>query len=304
MEGLTLSKRKNQSPDPVPQAVPETATEAAGGETPVTDPTQLRGKLADKLAPEYFNGIVEEFLTFLRARLKTVRTLTDVSDPEVNLTPLLMLALAPAYNLYSPFEVAEYIQMAKFPHGDATSFGMRLDSRLMSIFGVGRPVEKKTDPETFTAIDNEIAVKRKRYLISLKSGPRTMNQAHANEMIKTFPKVHNKTGCDIIIGIAYGKKEKVNNKPGLVVKSTGSYVHVLIGKSFWEFITGVQNGHLEIYRAIRGAQRQFAAENQGRTFHEQMIEARLALARSFRETFDLTGADDIDMWDEIFKHGF
>jgi hypothetical protein len=139
--------------------------------------------------------------------------------------------------------------------------------------------------------------------MTLKAGPWTMNQAHANEMIGAFPQVHDRTGCDLIIGITYGKRDRVNNKPGLVKRETGDYVHVLVGSDLWEFVTGVQDAHLCIFEAIREAQREFARAHGGKTFYEHMVEARLALAQSFREAFDLVGAED-DMWEQIFKGSF
>jgi hypothetical protein len=139
--------------------------------------------------------------------------------------------------------------------------------------------------------------------MTYKSGPWTMNQSHANEMIANFPGIHDQTGCDIVIGITYGKRERVNNKPELVMRGTGSYVHTLVGQHLWEFITGVEDAHLSIYDAIRTAQRQFALDHGGKTFFEHLIEARLQLAESLRNAFGLVGAQD-DMWEQIFKGSF
>lgn len=143
----------------------------------------------------------------------------------------------------------------------------------------------------------------KRYLASYKSGPWTMNQAHANEMINRFPEIHRKSGCPLIIGIFYGRRESVNNKPGLVMSRTGPYVHTLVGQNLWEFVTGVQNAHLEVFRAIRKAQAEFALDHGGKTIFEHLIESRLKLAESFRAAFGLVGAGE-DMWEQIFKGSF
>jgi hypothetical protein len=58
-----------------------------------------------------------------------------------------------------------------------------------------------------------------------------------------------------------------------------------------------------VFQAIREAQRKFAVEHGGKTFYEHMIEARLALAQSFREAFGLIGTED-DMWEQIFEGSF
>jgi hypothetical protein len=224
-----------------------------------------------------------------------------------------MLAMAPAYNIFSPYEAAEYAQNAKLPHGDATAFGKFVEDGVFPIFGAGWAPEKyhrvkapsasEADSTLFSAIDGEITVNDTRYLITYKSGPWTMNQSHAHEMIANFPTIHERTGCDIIIAITYGTKLRLNNKPTLVQRGTGPYVHTLVGKDLWDFMTGVNDAHMAILEAIREAQREFAIAHGGKTFFEHLVAARLELAESFRKAFNLNGAGD-DMWEQIFKGSF
>jgi Type II restriction endonuclease EcoO109I len=229
--------------------------------------------------------------------------MTSVDSKDVNINPFLMLAMAPAYNIYSPLEAAEYAQMAKLPHGDATAFGRFVEDKVFPIFGVADPPEKRRSRSLFSPIDKEITVDGTRYLMTLKSGPWTMNQSHANEMIAGFPKIHERTGCDLIIGIFYGSKLRVNNKPGLVTRETGGYVHTLVGKELWEFVTGVRDAHLCVFAAIQEAQVLFAERHGGKTFAEHLIEARLQLAESFRSAFGVVQSGDA-MWQQIFKGSF
>lgn len=95
----------------------------------------------------------------------------------------------------------------------------------------------------------------------------------------------------------------MNNKPALVRAGTGPYVHTLVGKELWEFVTGVRDAHLEVFRAIRKAQAEFALDHGGKTIFEHLMEARLRLAQSFREAFGLVGAGE-DMWEQIFEGSF
>ncbi|HKT82997.1 MAG TPA: PmeII family type II restriction endonuclease [Solirubrobacterales bacterium] len=250
-----------------------------------------------------FEGIVEETDQLLERRLRKVRELVDARSSDININPFLMLALAPAYNIFSPFEAAEYIQNSKLHHGDATAFGKFIEDKILPPFGVTRPPEKDKAPDLYSSIDIEATVEGARYFLSLKSGPWTMNQSHANEMISAFPAIHDQTGRDIVIGIVYGVRERLNNKPALVEKSTGPYTHTLVGHEFWEFITGVRDAHKEIFKAIRTAQARFAERHGGKTYFEQLIEARLALAASFRDAFDLEG-EDAEMWEKIFEGSF
>ncbi|HEX2161537.1 MAG TPA: PmeII family type II restriction endonuclease [Thermoleophilaceae bacterium] len=262
-----------------------------------------RARLKQRLDPVAFDSIATETDELLERRLRKAKRLTDVASPDVNLNPFLMLALAPAYNIASPFEAAEYVQLSKMLHGDSTAFGRYVEDKILPVFGVRPVAEKKRSPKLYSPIDAEVSVEGKRYLMTLKAGPWTMNQSHANEMVNRFPEIHDKTGDDIVIGIFYGSRSRLNNKPRLVEVNTGDYVTTLVGKDFWEFVTGVKDAHQEIFRAIREAQSRFAARHGGETFYEQMIEARLALSRSIREAFGL-GAEDIDMWEQLFEGAF
>lgn len=265
-----------------------------------------RSTLIKAMPPEHFDQIVDVTHALLERRFAKVQGMVDVASSDVNVNPFLMLAMAPAYNIFSPYEAAEYAQNAKLPHGDATAFGRFVEERIFPIFGTKSPAEKG-DPETaalFSPIDQELSVEGTGYLATYKAGPWTMNQTHANEMIHRFPEIHDRSGCEIIIGITYGKRERVNNKPAKVMRETGPYVHTLVGQNLWEFITGVEDAHFEVFRAIRKAQKRFAVEHEGKTFYEHLIEARLRLADSFRKAFGLVGGAEEDMWEQIFKGSF
>lgn len=88
-----------------------------------------------------YESIVQMTQDLLERRFQKMQEITDVTSNQVNINPFLMLAMAPAYNVFSPFEVAEYIQDSKMPHGDATAFGRYVEDRIFPIFGVGRPLE-------------------------------------------------------------------------------------------------------------------------------------------------------------------
>lgn len=260
-----------------------------------------RQDLLAKMPQDQFDAVVEQTLLFIERRFNSLQGLVAVEQTNIN--PFLMLAMAPAYNIFSPFEAAEYLQNAKMPHGDATAFGKFVEDCLFPIFGVIPVDEKKTEKTLYSAIDGRLTVEGTPYLATWKSGPWTMNQSHANEMVRTFPEIHALTGDTIILGIFYGTPRQLNNKPAYVHQRTGGYFQVLIGSELWEFITGVRDAHMEVLRAIRKAQQQFAIAHGGKTFNEHMIETRLKLSEDFRETFGLTGGDD-DMWEMLFRHAF
>lgn len=260
-----------------------------------------RNKLLDEMPQEQYEQVVAEALTFIENRFKALRKLVKVEQTNIN--PFLMLAMSSAYGIFSPLEAAEYLQNAKMPHGDATSFGKWVESKVFPIFGVTEVDEKKTDGTMYSAIDGALTVDGQNYLATWKSGPWTMNQAHATEMAGTFPRIYEVTKKPLLLGIFYGTLSQLNNKPAKVRRETGSYFHVLVGSELWEFVTGVKDAHLVVLKAIREAQAQFARAHGGKTFNEHMVEARLELSADFRTTFGLSGESD-DMWESLFRHSF
>lgn len=259
--------------------------------------------LAETMPDTQYEQVVTESYNLIDRRFHSLRDLVRVDQTNVN--PFLMVAMAPAYNIFSPLEAAEYLQNAKMPHGDATAFGKFVEDRIFPIFGV-QTVPEKQDPVSktlFSPIDARLVIEDRTYLATWKAGPWTMNQAHANEMVSAFPQIHSRTDEDIVLGVFYGTPQQLNNKPALVRQSTGDYFHTLIGAPLWEFITGVRHAHMEILRAIREAQSRFALEHGGKTFSEHLVEARLELSESFRNSYGLNGGDE-DMWEMLFENAF
>lgn len=280
------------------------ALESAPAETPPPVDLARRSLLAE-MPSNQFDEIVRVTKALLERRFVNLKGITDVASRNININPFLMLALAPTYNIFSPYEAAENAQMTKLLHGDSTAFGKFVENSIFPIFGSKSPPQKLASATSglFSPVDHELTVEGRHYFATWKSGPWGMNQSHANEMIYRFPEIHTSTGSDIIIGIFYGKRERVNNKPGLVMDNTGSYVHTLVGRHLWEFVTGVRDAHLSVFHAIRQAQARFALEHGGKTTFEHLMESRLKLAESFREAFGLIGAGD-DMWELIFRGSF
>ncbi len=249
----------------------------------------------------------EETYQFLKRRFKGLaEQFDDIS--KTNFNPFLLLITAPVYNIFSPFEVAERLQLGKAYHGDDTAFGKMAEEKYLKIFGASTPVGKTSlDPlvrNRWSPIDLEMNVEGHRTLMSIKAGPWTMNQSHAAEMIRHFGELHEETGARIMIGITYGRYRNLNNKPAVVDRGLGSpnWFDFFVGKDFWEYATGVRDVHKHMFAAIRLAQKRFADENADQTFSERLIANRLLIAASLRKSFNVR--DDEDFWGTLFNAMF
>ena len=260
-----------------------------------------RATLVEELHPQIRARFVEETLSFLSRRFDLAVRFDDIA--KTNFNPFLLLITAPVYNIFSPFEVAERLQLGKAFHGDDTAFGRLGEERYLRLFA-REPPEKTLRRAAWEPIDLDLEVEGQRYLLSIKSGPWTMNQAHANAMIDKFPAIHDETGANIIIGILYGRYPNLNNKPALVDRELNRppWFDFLVGRDIWEFVTGVNNVHKHIFGAIREAQRQFGLLHADETFHERLVSNRLKIAASLRKQFNVQ--DEADFWETLFNNMF
>ena len=266
-----------------------------------------RDGLTDQLHTAAAQAIEDETHAFLNRRFGTLAESFD-NISKTNFNPFLLLITAPVYNIFSPYEVAERLQLGKAYHGDDTAFGRLAEERFLKVFGATTPPEKTVgnaaQKQRWSPIDLEVTIEGQRHLISVKAGPWTMNQAHANEMIRHFPDLRAETNAKILIGITYGRYRNLNNKPELVDRSLGrpEWFDFLVGKDLWEFVSGVRDVHHHMFQAIRRGQKRFAAEHEEMTFHEHLKANVLKISASLRGQFNVTS--DEDFWGTLFNAMF
>lgn len=265
-----------------------------------------RTTLSDQLPQEIHREIVRETDELLERRLAKANEVADIE--QTNFNPFLLLITSPVYNIFSPYEVAERLQLGSAFHGDDTSFGRFAEEKILPLFGATLPAQKARANQALAAawepVDRAMDIEGHVYLMSIKAGPWTMNQSHANGMIEKFPEIHRSTGARCMIGITYGRYVDLNNKPALVDARLGGpdWFEYLVGRDFWEFVSGVKNVHVHIFKAIREAQAIFANRHRDETFHERLIRNRLSVAASLRKKFDLDKEDDF--WETLFNNAF
>jgi hypothetical protein len=265
-----------------------------------------RNVLADELPAGVHDAIVSETDELLERRLSKANEIAAIE--QTNFNPFLLLITAPVYNIFSPYEVAERLQLGSAFHGDDTAFGRFAEEKILPLFGATLPVQKDRANRALAAawepVDRQMEVEGSTYYMSIKAGPWTMNQSHANGMIEKFPEIHQSTGARCMIGITYGRYADLNNKPSLVDMQLGQadWFDYLVGRDFWEFVSGVRDVHVHIFKAIREAQAIFAQRHKDETFHERLIYNRLKVAASLRKKFDLEKEDDF--WETLFNNAF
>lgn len=231
--------------------------------------------------------------------IRAVDNRTTLASYRIN--PYVIIAAAGALQLDESEDFAKFLVHSKFYAGLETSFGKSIEQVVLKHYPVegnshwedppekivefasydGLSAEERTrarNNSVWREIDKSCVVDNRRYLVSVKSGPDTINDTQVEAMRQAISTQHRKwlqqsretypevTGIDIVIGLTYGTNKRTNNKenqiltkllskefveedpvdrPGVLIdKATQSVrVYRVIGKRFWSFIAAPNSQH-------------------------------------------------------------
>ncbi len=235
-------------------------------------------------------GLLESYLDKnLPAALAAKTTLAHYRT-----NPYVLMACGGVMNLDDPSDFARFLVDTKLYMGLETSFGKSVESIVMGTYPINtQPGERWSDPPEKLAefaalkglsneerarargnsiwreIDKACISDKVRYLITVKSGPNTINDTQVNAMKDAIRDHHQSwleasvrnygvERIDIVLGLTYGTAKTTNNKdlqlivkllecgfqeedrtskPGVLVdQATGQIrVYRVIGANFWSF---------------------------------------------------------------------
>lgn len=244
-------------------------------------------------------GRVEALASALQAYLST--NLPEVLDKRRSLSayrmnPYVLMTSASTMKLDAANPLARFLFDTKFYMSLETSFGKSIESQVVGVYPIGAeplgrwgsPVEKAAESMALAALSNEekalrrtesvwreidtsCTVGHRRFLVSIKSGPSTINDSQVAAMysalsghwrtwrdatLATYAEV---TALDVVIGLTYGTDRSTNNKenqilvklqrdgfterdpenePGVLYDPDDGQVRVYrrIGRDFWAMI--------------------------------------------------------------------
>jgi hypothetical protein len=230
---------------------------------------------------------------YLRTNLpEAIEKRAGLADYRTN--PYVLLTSASVMKLLEPAHFADFLFNTKLYMALETSFGKSLESAMVEQYPIGQPNCWATPPEKvaefealsglsqeakaqerlnsiWREIDKSAVIGKKRFLVSIKSGPNTINDTQVQAMTdaivrrhatwaaqtrKTYPAVRE---LDVVVGLTYGTDRITNNKenqilaklltmgfveedpkscPGVLIDSKTRTVRVYrrIGVDYWSFI--------------------------------------------------------------------
>lgn len=257
--------------------------------------------LLGKIGEQRVKALAESVATYIIANLpKAISKRKGLAGYRTS--PYVLLTSANVMRLTEPRAFAKFLFDSKLYAGLETSFGKSIEAAFVGHYPIGSdpasrwgdPAEKlaefaalkanklskeekarKRNSSAWREIDKSVIVGKRRYLITIKSGPNCINDTQVTGMVgaikenwetwlaetkKNYPRV---TALDVVIGLTYGTDLTTNNKenqilaklqdfgfkeenrakhPGVLINTTGEVrVFRVIGQDFWSFIGSPRN---------------------------------------------------------------
>jgi hypothetical protein len=244
------------------------------------------------------------FLVRRKARVERLRL------KDLNLNFYLLRLVREMQGLETAADIVNYLVNSTLRAGEETAWGWFADLVLPCLFGASTPPERE-DPrqwEGYKEIDKEalrpnIATGAlERHLISLKSGPLTINDTMAREMHTNVANIQRYAREPVVYGVTYGRRDQLSNKPGIVKGDFGDdRVAILVGHEFWDWLAQYPNAHLDILNGIADGER-LVAQDAGVSIRASVTQKKAELTEEFIREYRLD--PDQDVWPQLATQGF
>ncbi|RLC67879.1 MAG: hypothetical protein DRI48_01130 [Chloroflexi bacterium] len=218
------------------------------------------------------------FEDFLRRRLDRVE---ELNLDDLNLNPFLYRLLSHELGFRDARSIVKWRMEQFFERGTVTSFGGVLED-IARVFSEGTGVEGADIMKTKDGV---------RYYIQIKSGPNTVPKEMATQISTLLQSAQRRNrGSVALFGMCYGNEEQVSS----IVRR---YVNVdyLIGREFWEFISGEADCIDQIYEIAAEVSCTFRDEK-GRTLTQALDDKADDLASEFEQLYAASGSE---MWQSL-----
>jgi hypothetical protein len=232
------------------------------------------------LTPEQHDAALRHFDRFLRARVTNLEKLTL---DYLKFNVLVLRTTASMLELETPQALLRYRLAQHLERGLVTAFGSTLQAIAKSIGGEATGV---------AGADVMLTRDGRHYYIQVKSGPDTANQDIAQNISTLLNAARARDATAVcLFGICYARPEQISQIVKGQLEQRG--VGLLVGREFWEFISGDPGCLDELLELATEAAEQ--AEPGERSFAER-VEAKLDLL-----TADFTGRYGADLTTEAWQ---
>jgi hypothetical protein len=237
------------------------------------------------LTAEQRERIIERFHAYLAGRFARLRRLRL---SEMNFNVVALRSMATLLELDSPDALIRY----RFAQFTERGFVTAMGGTLQEIAKIAA-----ASPTGVAGADIEIDRDGTRYYIQVKSGPTTANKDIAQNiqrLLASARRLHGR-GAVVLLGVCYGTRAQMSAIAADQLEPFG--VDYLIGREFWDFITGNEDSMAELLELAAIAAARPLPD--GLSFRDS-VEGKIA---SLTAEFRTRSGDelDTDAWERLLE---
>lgn len=212
---------------------------------------------------------------------ETITSKESLADYRTN--PYVTMTTASTMNLQDPRDLANFLVNLKLYMSLETSFGKSLESAIMGHYPVTGP-KWRTPPEAdaeaeslaglsfeeraiartqsaWREIDRSCVAGNRRQLLTIKSGPSTINDTQVSAMTSAIVDHHERwldssltddavTGIDVVIGLTYGTEKSTNNKENQILVKLLKSGFVEVDRNKEPGVLSTRGGLVRVFRVV------------------------------------------------------
>lgn len=222
---------------------------------------------------------------FLQTQYENLRSLT-LNDLDIN------VLLAKALGFTSTEEAVEFYVYQRITRSAVTSWGQGALEDLCIVSGSEEIPRDENVSVSGKAFDMKKQKQEETYYIQLKSGPNTMNVGMVNSLNDMIEEIEDKHRDAIgILGMTYGRPQQVSSQ---IRGNLNDFDEkALIGKEFWEFLTGDENYYYDLIARIDRISKE-ASEQFDRTFLEAVDDKIEELSQEWEAEYGARGEQGME----------
>ena len=255
----------------------------------------------------------------------TITSKENLADYRTN--PYVTMTTASTMNLQDPRDLANFLVNLKLYMSLETSFGKSLESTIMGHYPVtgprwGTPPEADAEAVSLSGLSLEeraiartqsawreidracVADNNRRQLLTIKSGPSTINDTQVSAMTSAIVDHHERwlesslnddavTGIDVVIGLTYGTEKSTNNKENQILVKLLDSGFVEVDRNSEPGVLSARDGLVRVFRVVGRHFWSYAADPTRSTDTSfAFAEVLLALAHALKSVRDEKTIED------------
>jgi hypothetical protein len=228
----------------------------------------------------------QEQMDFIRKEFEELakikyQTLADIAFEDLDFNPFILMLM----HLTSADEIAEFMISQRVERSLFTTYGHRIQK-----------IAKVLSQTPKDAGSSEVVMEKDGIVhhIHMKAGPNTVNKGISTDVNLFLEKTRaSDPTARIYLGMTYGKRSRVS---GIIQRY--SQVNWLMGREFWEFITGDPDCARKIFDVACEVAETYRPPGASLTYRQLKLPKMKEIAQEIRRRY---GSEESEMWRNLLE---